>query len=54
MTNVEGHTKTLERLPKAGEGAPSGVDGNVAKRFSDQREMAVSIDASFSLFSCIA
>ena len=30
-----------ERSPKAGAGAPSGVDGNGAKRFSVQRKMAV-------------
>ena len=30
-----------ERSPKAGEGAPSGVDGVGAKRFSVQRKMAV-------------
>jgi len=30
-----------ERSPKDGEGAASGVDGNVAKRFSVQRKMAV-------------
>ena len=30
-----------ERSPKAGEGAPSGVDGGGAKRFSVQRKMAV-------------
>ena len=29
-----------ERSPIAGEGAPSGVDGNGAKRFSVQRKMA--------------
>ena len=28
-------------LPKAAEGAASGVDGKVAKRFSVQRKMAV-------------
>ena len=30
-----------ERSPKAGGGAPSGVDGNGPKRFSVQRKMAV-------------
>jgi hypothetical protein len=30
-----------ERSPKAGEGAPSGVDGNGPKRFSVQRKMAI-------------
>jgi hypothetical protein len=30
-----------ERSPKAGEGAPSGVDANGPKRFSVQRKMAV-------------
>ena len=43
MTSDEG-LKTEgapERSPKAGEGAASGVDGNVAKRFSVQRKMAV-------------
>ena len=30
-----------ERSPKAGVGAPSGVDGNGSKRFSVQRKMAV-------------
>ncbi len=30
-----------ERSPKAGEGAPSGVDGKGAKRFSVQRKMAI-------------
>ena len=30
-----------ERSPKAGVGAPSGVDGNGAKRFSVQRKMAI-------------
>ena len=43
MTNVEGRKPegAPERSPKAGEGAASGVDGNVAKRFSVQRKMAV-------------
>ena len=42
MTNVEGRKPegAPERSPQAGEGA-SGVDGNVAKRFSVQRKMAV-------------
>src|SRR4249919_2422575 len=30
-----------ERSPKAGIGAPSGVDGNGPKRFSVQRKMAI-------------
>ena len=30
-----------ERCPKAGVGAPSGVDGNGPKRFSVQRKMAI-------------
>jgi len=30
-----------ERSPKAGEGAPSGVEGNWPKRFSAQRKMAI-------------
>ena len=30
-----------ERSPKAGEGAPSGVEGNWPKRFSVQRKMAI-------------
>ena len=43
MTNVEGRKPegAPERSPNAGEGAASGVDGNVAKRFSVQRKMAV-------------
>ena len=43
MTNVEGRRPegAPERSPKAGEGAALGVDGNVAKRFSVQRKMAV-------------
>jgi hypothetical protein len=43
MTNVEGREPegAPERSPKAGEGAASGADGNVAKRFSVQRKMAV-------------
>ena len=41
MTNDEGRKPegAPERSPKAGEGAPSGVDG--AKRFSVQRKMAI-------------
>jgi hypothetical protein len=31
----------LEHSPKAGVGAPSGVDGNGPKRFSVQRKMAI-------------
>ena len=46
MTNDEGYEGgkpggAPERSPKAGEGAPSGVDGNVPKRFSVQRKMAI-------------
>ena len=43
MTNVEGRKPegAPERSAKAGEGAASGVDGNVAKRFSVPRKMAV-------------
>jgi hypothetical protein len=43
MTNVEGRRPEVapERSRKAGEGAASGVDGKVAKRFSVQRKMAV-------------
>ena len=43
MTNVEGREPegAPERSPKAGEGAASGVDGKVAKRFSVQRKMAI-------------
>jgi hypothetical protein len=43
MTNNDGRKPegALERSPKAGVGAPSGVDGNGAKRFSVQRKMAV-------------
>ena len=33
-----------ERSPKAGVGAPSGVDGNGPKRFSVQRKMAIVAD----------
>ena len=43
MTNVEGRRPegAPERSRKAGEGAASGVDGKVAKRFSVQRKMAI-------------
>ena len=43
MTNDEGLKPegAPERSPKADEGAPSGVDGNGAKRFSVQRKMAI-------------
>ena len=43
MTNDEGRKPegAPERSPKAGEGAPSGVDGNGPKRFSVQRKMAI-------------
>ena len=43
MTNDDGRKPegAPERSPKAGEGAVSGVDGKVAKRFSVQRKMAV-------------
>jgi hypothetical protein len=43
MTNDDGRKPegAPERSPKAGEGAPSGVDGNGAKRFSVQRKMAI-------------
>ena len=43
MTNVEGRKPegAPERSPKAGEGAASGADGKVAKRFSVLRKMAV-------------
>jgi hypothetical protein len=43
MTNVEGRKPggAPERSPQVGEGAASGVDRNVAKRFSVQRKMAV-------------
>ncbi len=43
MTNDEGLEPegAPERSPKAGAGAPSGVDGNGPKRFSVQRKMAV-------------
>ena len=43
MTNDEGRKPegAPERSPKAGAGAPSGVDGNGPKRFSVQRKMAI-------------
>src|ERR1039458_6892673 len=43
MTNDEGRKPegAPERSPEAGEGAPSGFDGNGAKRFSVQRKMAI-------------
>jgi hypothetical protein len=43
MTNDDGLKPKggPERFPKAGEGAPSGVDGKGPKRFSVQRKMAV-------------
>jgi transposase InsO family protein len=43
MTNDDGRKPVgaPERSPKAGAGAPSGVDGNGPKRFSVQRKMAV-------------
>src|SRR5258707_9981779 len=43
MTNDDGRKPegAPERSPKAGVGAPSGVDGNGSKRFSVQRKMAV-------------
>ncbi len=43
MTNDEGLEPegAPERSPKAGEGAPSGIDGNCPKRFSVQRKMAI-------------
>ena len=43
MTNDEGLKPegAPERSPKAGVGAPSGVDGNGPKRFSVQRKMAI-------------
>src|ERR1700688_2265656 len=42
MTNDDGRKPegAPERSPKAGVGAPSGVDGNGPKRFSVQRKMA--------------
>src|SRR5262245_22139881 len=52
MTNDEGRKPegAPERSPKAGEGAPSGVDGNGPRRFSVQRKLGVDvvkIDGSF-------
>jgi len=43
MTNDDGRKPegAPERCPKAGVGAPSGVDGNGPKRFSVQRKMAI-------------
>src|SRR3981189_2648568 len=43
MTNDEGREPegAPERSPKAGAGAPSGVDGNGPKRFSVQRKWAI-------------
>jgi hypothetical protein len=43
MTNDDGRKPegAPERPPKAGGGAPSGVDGNGPKRFSVQRKMAI-------------
>jgi hypothetical protein len=43
MTNGDGRKPegAPERSPKAGAGAPSGVDGNGPKRFSVQRKMAI-------------
>ena len=43
MTNDDGFKPEggPERSPKAGEGAPSGVDGKGPKRFSVQRKMAI-------------
>ena len=43
MTSDEGRKPAgaPERSPKAGVGAPSGVDGNGPKRFSVQRKMAI-------------
>jgi hypothetical protein len=43
MTNDDGlkPERAPERSPKAGVGAPSGVDGNGPKRFSVQRKMAI-------------
>jgi Transposase len=40
MTNDDGR-KAPKSCPKAGVGAPSGVDGNGPKRFSVQRKMAI-------------
>ena len=42
MTNDDGRKpEGAQRSPKAGAGAPSGVDGNGPKRFSVQRKMAI-------------
>ena len=43
MTNDDGRKPegAPERSPKAGAGAPSGVDGNGPKRFSVRRKMAI-------------
>jgi hypothetical protein len=43
MTNDDGRKPegAPERSPKAGAGAPSGVDRNGPKRFSVQRKMAI-------------
>src|SRR5437773_1528161 len=43
MTNDDGRKPegAPERCPKAGVGAPSGVDGNGPKRFSVQRKIAI-------------
>src|ERR1035438_10537265 len=43
MTNDDGRKPegAPERSPKAGVGAPSGIDGNGPKRFSVQRKMAI-------------
>ena len=43
MTNDDGRKPegAPECSPKAGAGAPSGVDGNGPKRFSVQRKMAI-------------
>src|SRR4030081_1655818 len=43
MTNDEGREPegAPEPSPKAGAGAPSGVDGNGPKRFSVQRKLAI-------------
>ena len=46
MTSDEGRKPegASERSPKAGVGAPSGVDGNGPKRFSVQRKIAIVAD----------
>jgi hypothetical protein len=51
MTNDDGRKPegAPERSPKAGEGAPSCVDGNGPKRFSVQRKMAMSRDEPLEL-----